>query len=342
MCYYKIKQKRPKFPKLLFSCRCALGIYTTQRVAARHKLSVFRQPNFTKEVFFLEFKLKKFDIAIEVTRIANIHYFEFTKDYHTFGDSHEFCELVYVDAGAIRVESEGFCGVLQKNEMIIHTAGEIHSLRCEDSGSPNVIIIGFECHCPELFKFSTSPCELNAEQGRLLSDVIREGRAVFMPPYDLPNLKDMKTRRDYPFGADQLIKLKLECFLISLIRSREMKSKDKSLVLADSKMREIHDYLTENFRENITLEELSFLFGTNKTTLCKTFKAAFGTSIISYVNSLKIKEARRLIRDGAVNITQISDELGFSSIHYFSRLFKKTMGISPMEYIKTLRAKLGE
>ena len=291
---------------------------------------------------FLEFKLKKFDTVIDVTRIANIHYFEFTKDYYTFGDSHPFCELVYVDSGAITVESEGFCGVLGANEMIIHKAGEIHSLRCEDRTCPNVIIIGFECHAPELIPFSEIACSLTAEEGRLLSDVIREGRSVFMPPYDIPNLADMKKRQDYPFGADQLIKIKLECFLINLVRGREMNDKNSLVVSGGTKIGEIHEYLTKNFRENITLEELSFLFGTNKTTLCKSFKETFGTTVIAYVNSLRIKQARRLVREGSENITEISESLGFSSIHYFSRLFKKTVGISPKEYVKTIRARLEE
>ena len=287
----------------------------------------------------MQFNLKRFDSVIEVTRIANIHYFEFTPDYHTFGDSHPFCELVYVDSGSITVESEGYRGKLCKNEMIIHKAGEVHSLRCEETASPNVIIIGFECSSPKLYPFSESSCELTVDEGRLLSDVIREGRSVFMPPYDLPNLKDMKKRTDYPLGADQLIKLKLECLLIDMIRNREMKNQNDRLVAADSKIHEIHDYLTKNFREGITLEQLSFLFGTNKTTLCKSFKSEFGTTVIAYVNALKIKEARRLIRNGSESITEISEALGFSSIHYFSRLFKKIVGASPKEYIRTLRSR---
>ena len=287
----------------------------------------------------MNFKLKKFDIAIDVTRIANIHYFEFTRDYHTYGDSHPFCELVYVDAGAITVEAEGFSGVLTKNQMILHKAGELHSLRCEDTSAPSVIIIGFECKSEALFPLSYEKTSLSAEQCRLLSELIREGRSVFLPPYDLPNLKDMKKREDYPFGADQLIKLKLECLLIDLIRGRSIKSVGSTFVPVEPKTHELHEYLTENFRENVTLEELSFLFGTNKTTLCRSFKNAYGTTVISYVNSLKIKEARRLIRGGSDSITEISESLGFSSIHYFSRLFKKTMGISATEYIKTIRAR---
>ena len=105
----------------------------------------------------MKYKLKKFEKAIEVTRIANIHYFEFTKQYHTFEDHHDFRELIYVDSGLINVESENYSGVLNKNSLIIHKAGEIHSLTCFNENAPNVIIIGFECKAPELDMFSTKP-----------------------------------------------------------------------------------------------------------------------------------------------------------------------------------------
>ena len=58
----------------------------------------------------MEFKLKKFQNALNVTRLANIHYFEFTEQYHTDNDRHEFRELVYVDNGSIYVSAEGVFG----------------------------------------------------------------------------------------------------------------------------------------------------------------------------------------------------------------------------------------
>ena len=288
----------------------------------------------------MEFKLKKFQKVMEVTRIANIHYFEFTKEYHTFNDSHPFCELVYVDEGTISVNAENYSGNLNKNQLIIHRSGEVHSLKCSEADSPNVIIIGFECSDPHLEQLSTAPVDLSADQQRLLSEVIKEGRSVFLPPYDVPNLKDMKKRSEYPFGADYMIKIKLECFLIGLVRSLEINEIISSDTASDSKIYEIHKYVTLNFKENITLEELCFLFGTNKTTLCSSFRKNYGTTVVNYINSLKMKEAKRMIRKGVHSITEISEELGFSSVHYFCRLFKKTEGRSPTEYVKTIKARL--
>ena len=140
----------------------------------------------------MDYKLKRFKKHVDVSRIANIHYFEFTKQYYTVKDSHDFRELIYVDTGSIHIESDSFCGELNKNMLIIHRAGEIHSLSCPEHTAPNVIIIGFESRTEELDIFSGTPVTLNAEQQKILTEVIREGRWVFKGPYDIPNLRDMK------------------------------------------------------------------------------------------------------------------------------------------------------
>ncbi|MBQ2897166.1 MAG: helix-turn-helix transcriptional regulator [Clostridia bacterium] len=288
----------------------------------------------------MQFKLKKFKKAVNVSKIANIHYFEFTGKYETFKDKHEFRELVYVDSGKIRVESENFSGVLGAGRFVIHKEGEVHSLICFKDAAPSVIIIGFECFSPELDGFAYRDTPLSETNQRLLADIIKEGRTVFMPPYDQPNVKDMKKRKNYPFGADQMIKLKLETLLIELVRSAETVSFDTDKSAVNPKLEEIYNYINENFRLSITLDELCFLCGTNKTTLCSTFKNAYGDTIVNYINKLRIKEAKKLLREGNLNLTQIAERTGFSSVHYFSRLFKQRENMSPTEYIKTVKSKL--
>ncbi len=288
----------------------------------------------------MEFKLKKFDMAVVVSRIANIHYFEFTKEYQTHKDSHAFRELVYVDTGEISVEAENFTGMLKEGMMIIHKTGEMHSLRCINNTAPNVIIIGFECDSKRLDDFSGNAVILNSALQKILTEIIKEGRTVFEGPYDIPNLRDMKKKKNYPFGADQMIKLKLEIFLIELVRSSEAEKISSENETEDRSLSEICEYLKTNFREKITLSELCFIFGTNKTTLCSMFRKATGDTVIGYINNLKVKEAKKLMREGNYNLSEIATMLRFSSLHYFSRLFKKMEGISPSDYIKTIKSRL--
>ena len=149
----------------------------------------------------------------------------------------------------------------------------------------------------------------------------------------------MKKRKDYPFGADQMIKIKMEAFFIELIRSNMGVPPENAGDISDEKINEICYYLNENFREKIRLSELCFLFGTNKTTLCKRFKAACGETVVSYINRLKIKEAKKLLRRGNYNLTEISSMVGFSSLYYFSRIFKQHENQSPTTYINTIKSR---
>lgn len=288
----------------------------------------------------MNYTLKDFITPVIIPRIANLHYFEFSNQYHTVEDSHDFCELLYVDRGDLTVTAENYSGILTDNQIIIHRPNEIHSLRCNENVAPNVIIIGFECSCKELEAFSCAPVTISLEQKKMLADVMKEGMSVYTPPFDLPNVTDMKKRDEFPFGADQLIKLRLEAFLISLIRGKkQLQAQSQSEVHEQTRLEAIHQYITENFTEKILLDNICFIFGTNKTTLCKDFKAAYKTTVLNYINSLKIREAKALLRKNTLSVTEISEQLGFNSIHYFSRLFKNTTGQSPKEYTKSIRAK---
>lgn len=288
----------------------------------------------------MEYKLKRFLYEIKVTRIANIHYFEFTNKYYTSKGKHAFRELLYVDSGFITVDAENYSGIIKENQLIIHKTNESHSLSCPKDDASNVIIIGFECNSHELDAFSYNPVTLLETHKKLLTEIIKEGRNVFLPPYDVPQQKDMKKRKVYPFGADQLIKIKLENLFIELIRSKNNFSNEEDTEIIDDKIHEIHRYLTENFKEKINLSELCFLFGTNKTTLCNKFRSVYGETIISYINKQKIKESKKLLRSNCYNLTEIANIVGFSSVHYFSRIFKQHEKQSPSSYIKTIKSRL--
>ncbi|MBQ7040000.1 MAG: helix-turn-helix transcriptional regulator [Clostridia bacterium] len=289
----------------------------------------------------MDFKLQNLDQPLVVTRIANTHYFEFTKEYHTYNDSHNFCELLYVDRGAIYVEAENYTGTLSNNQIIIHMPNEDHSLRCTDSVSPNVIVIGFECDCKELKNFAKAPFKLQSAQKKMLSEIMKEAMNVFAPPYDVPFTMEMKKRENAAFGSEQMLKINLEAFLISIIRDfNQNNTASDSYMPADSKISNVCDYINMHYSEKIVLDDICFLFGMNKTSLCKKFKAEYGTTILNYITKLKINESKAYIRANELSITEISEKLGFNSIHYFCRLFKKHTGLSPKEYSKTIKSKL--
>lgn len=286
--------------------------------------------------------LHPFRTELSVTRVANMQYFEMPGGYSTHPDCHPFCELIYVDSGEISVESGLFAGRLKKNELLIHPAGEWHTLHC-GAAAPSIIIIGFECETAALHPFGKRPFPLPEPMQRILVEIVKEGRNVFLPPYDIPNRTDMQKREDFPFGADQLIKNLLECFLIKLIRENETAPLGRGDHAAEGlRTGEILRYLENNYLERITMEELCFLFGTNKTTLSKDFRRLTGSTVMGYLAGLRLRRAKALLREGKRSVTEIAELLGFSSVHYFTRFFRKHENMSPSEYARSIRARFEE
>ena len=283
----------------------------------------------------MKYVLKQLESTIRVTGIANLHFFEFPENYYTHTDSHPFMELIFVSSGKLLINSDNFNGVLQKSELLIHKANESHALKTVEKNSPTVIIIGFTCDGGNFNRFCATPTTLDDNDVKKLAEIVKEGRNVFAPPYDVPKY-DMKKKKNAPFGAEQLLRNLLEYFLISIMRKYTESTLSEEVVVSDKvNAAEIIAYIDDNYKEKITLDELAFIFRTNRSTLCKVFKANTGKTITEYVSDKKLLSAKKKIKETDKTLTEIAEELNFESIHYFTRFFKKKTGVSPNEYRKS-------
>ncbi|RKL65727.1 AraC family transcriptional regulator [Salipaludibacillus neizhouensis] len=138
-------------------------------------------------------------------------------------------------------------------------------------------------------------------------------------------------------GFFPLTKAYLSQLLIKIYR----KSKDaiKTSIEAQSSQKEKHvlstlRYLSDHFRENVTLDQLANELHVNKHYLCHIFKEVTGFTINKYLTSRKIEEAKSLLVTTNDPIGIISENLGFNSAVHFSRLFKQYIDISPQMYRK--------
>ena len=281
----------------------------------------------------MDYVVKRLKNEISVTGIVNLHFFKFQTDFSTLKERHPFYELVFVNTGELVINSDDYNGVLHKNEMVIHRCNSAHSLSCTSKGLPEVIIIGFECDSADIDKFSFSPVLLQDSGVRKLGEIVKEGRNVFMPPYDVPvyNMKKKKAQRP---GSEQMLRILLEYFLIKLLREYSAPEANEDGAEAPALINEIVEYMNDNYLEKITIDELAFLFKTNRATLCKQFKEATGYTLIEFINTKKFEAAKQRILHTGDTFTKIADDLNFESIHYFTRFFKKMAGCSPKEFRK--------
>ena len=100
-------------------------------------------------------------------------------------------------------------------------------------------------------------------------------------------------------------------------------------------------YLEENYHHPLDLADLSSRANLSKNQFLRVFKKAFGTTPIDYLNELRVQKARELLENSSLTVQQIAFDTGFSDSNYFSRQFRKVMGISPSAYRKMHAQTLG-
>ncbi len=91
-------------------------------------------------------------------------------------------------------------------------------------------------------------------------------------------------------------------------------------------------YIKENYTSDIRLEDIAEHTKMSKQYCMRLFKKHMNTTINDYILELRMKHAAYLLRATYMNVNQAADYLGFSSVSYFSRTFKKYFGVSPSEY----------
>ncbi|MDD4297453.1 MAG: AraC family transcriptional regulator [Ruminiclostridium sp.] len=98
------------------------------------------------------------------------------------------------------------------------------------------------------------------------------------------------------------------------------------------KISEVVKYLNENFTGEISLQRVSEHFFISPNYLCKIFKETTGFTLIEYLNQIRIKQAKHLLKNSSLNVSQIFEECGFGTMTHFERIFKKMTGYSPLKY----------
>ncbi|WP_333646406.1 helix-turn-helix domain-containing protein [Lacrimispora sp.] len=288
-------------------------------------------------------KYKYIELTEELTihRIVSIHYFEYMSDFTFAGESHNFWELLCVDKGEVDVVADHDRMTLQKGEVIFHQPNEFHRVLANGVIAPNLVVIGFECQSPHMASFKEKVLKVGLEEQELLARIIAEARLGFNGRLDNP-YQEVLVRKDHgPFGAEQMIKIYLEQFLIQMYR-RSLPARQAPLVYkktpsAEDVYETILYYFEKNICVQLTIDQISRDNLISTSQLKKLFCEKAGTGVIEYFNSMKIDAAKQLIRNRQLNFTQIANHLGYTSVHYFSRQFKHLTGMTPSEYATSIK-----
>ena len=91
------------------------------------------------------------------------------------------------------------------------------------------------------------------------------------------------------------------------------------------------DYITLHFREGVTLRQVAADLHVNTSYLGQIFRKETGSAFTDYVNTLRIREAQRLLSNPTMRVYEIAEQVGYTDYHYFLKIFKKVIGKSPSD-----------
>jgi len=280
-----------------------------------------------------------FEKVFNVEKIITVFYMEFSKDFRYDGERHDFWEMVYIDRGEMICTADKRQFVLKGGELTFHKPNEFHNLSGNASAAPNVSILTFECKSKAMQYFDGKIIRLSAEEKALLSMLFEEGISAFrLVDEKNPLLQQLEKVKNAPFGSSQMTKNLLEIFLIKLHRNKDVLPKRNRYnykvngVEIPHDVKEILDVLANNLYCRLTITDISQKVGKSVSTVKNLFSLYKPNGIMRYYNYLKIEEAKKLIREGKYNFTQISELLDFDTPQYFSGCFKRFTRMSPLEY----------
>jgi two-component system response regulator YesN len=98
----------------------------------------------------------------------------------------------------------------------------------------------------------------------------------------------------------------------------------------------VQDYIRRNLDKRLSLHEVAAVFNFSPNYLSQLFAKYSGEGFVEYITAERINAAKEMLARGAGPVYEIAEKLGYESAFYFSKVFKKTAGISPREFIRRI------
>ncbi len=293
----------------------------------------------------MQSKFQKHNLSpvISIDSIVTVYHFNYSPTFHFTGEKHNFWEFAFVESGPVGAMAEATGYKLLPGEIIFHKPNEYHNIWA--NGAPaRVVIVSFVSSSPALNFFRGKILTCSDAERALIASLVSLADEVFLPRLEtcsketLPQILEdrVEKRPQVPFGSEQLLKQTLESLLIQFIRSDDAVEKEARSSFEIKKQNEqriaeaILTYIDEHLHEPISLDDVCSALCFSKSYIKRVFKEQTGAAIMDTVLNRKLKAAKKLLKTESVTYT--ADALGFSSIHYFSRLFRQKTGMTPREF----------
>ncbi|MDX1525250.1 MAG: AraC family transcriptional regulator [Pseudidiomarina maritima] len=225
--------------------------------------------------------------------------------------------LIFCHRGRGWFRTHNASGSVEAGQLLLLPAGQAHAYAADHEQPWSIYWAHFRgsaaVQCSDFLSLSAQSPVLTLSRWRQLIPVVTD-------------LLNLQTQR-YQFSAAIVAASLLQRIIAELPRLTSAMQ-----IPAGFDLRALERFMYDNSHRDINLDEFAEFAGLSRYHFSKKFKQITGSSPMRFFNQIKVKLACQLLDTTTYSIRQIGQQLGFDDPYYFSRLFKKTMGISPQYY----------
>lgn len=281
--------------------------------------------------------------SFKIDTILSVHSFTCNTPIKGLSRGYDFLEFIYVEKGEIDFTSNTGSIRLHKGEIFFHNSNIVYSISPTSDISSTIISASFITSSQIKQFFEKNTFRLDRKGELVLNDFILEAYNSYDSDIESYFKPYMTLVPAASFGAEHMLRLHLELLLLHIIRKYHVEnkatittalipSKTHTSINDDELFHRISSYMDDNINQKLSLEKICKDNLISHSKLQKLFKTRTGKGAIDYFIEQKIEIAKLLISENGLNFTQISEYLGYSSVHFFSRQFKKVTGMTPSEF----------
>ena len=245
--------------------------------------------------------------------------------------NHNEIEMILVCQGKTEIRINGECFHAHTGDLIFVNPLEVHSLVADNS-----LPYYHRCICFDCVLIGNKTVEDAICSGSM-------GLPRHIPAESVHN-RHLVQYFDQLYAAveqdDELMAMEVPAYatllFAYLLRNQlllQNRGKNKNMIFCER----VHRFITENYQLDITSKEAAEALNFNQSYFCRNFKRNFNMTFSEYVNFYRVSASKKLIEDGEKNISYIASACGFANAEYFSRSFKKFLGMVPRDYKKSIQ-----
>lgn len=268
------------------------------------------------------FNYSNISSSLYISEIYTKFYQEKGTNYNFSGEKHSYWELTYVDKGELLTTINGVSYHLKQGDLIFYAPMQFHTQSTFEKISSSYLTINFKMNFNHADLLCNKIFSLKRDSYFIVTKLIEElsNDNLYSNDLSLCYLKQL---------IIQMLRLNNSHFHSK--PTTHMQQTYENELLNDILL-----YIDNNIYEKISVSTLCEHFCISTSMLHSLFRKNMNNTAKNYINELKLSKSKELIRNSTHTLSEISEMLGFSSIHYFSKKFKSYFNISPTEYSKSI------